>query len=99
MRQDFGDAYAQLFGLDQGLDEAVKLLDPHATAHVVKRLEPGAAQAHLVEDLGELLGEGVLVLLCNSRQRGVETQARFNRDRQQVEGVGQSQPDLLLAPL
>ena len=85
--QYFGDPDAQLFRLDQRLDEGVQFLDTRAAAHIIERLEPRTAEPDLVEHLGELVGQRVVEFLDQAADRGIEAEARLNRDRQQVERV------------
>src|SRR6202022_2655105 len=93
------DTDAELLGLDQGLDEGVQLLHAGAAAHVIERLQPWPAEPDLVEHLRELVGERVLELFREPSDGGVETEARLDRNGQQVECVGQCQAKLFLPPL
>src|SRR5207237_711911 len=68
-------------------------------AHVVEGFERRPAEADLVEDLGELVGQGVAELLDQAADGGIESKPGFDRDGQQVEGIGERQPKLTLAAL
>src|SRR5947199_100769 len=88
--EDLADAGAELLGLDDGLDEVVQVIDPAGAAHLVHGLEPRPAEADLAQDLRELVRQGVLVLVGDARQRGVEAEAGVDGDHEQVHGVRQA---------
>ena len=77
----------------------MQILDPAVAAHLVQRLEARAAEAHLTQRLAEQLGQGVLVLVRDAGQRGVETQPSVDADDKQVERVGQALLDLSPPPI
>jgi len=64
---------------------------------LVERLEPRPAEADLLEDGLELVGEGVVELLGDALDRRVKAEAGLDRDRKQVHHVGESELDLLAA--
>src|SRR5467141_3398083 len=70
-----------------------------AAAHFVERFQARPAEPDLVEHLGEFVREGVLELLRQAANGGIETEAGFDGDGQQVEGVGEREAQLFLAPL
>ena len=85
--EDAGHADTHLLRLDNRLHEVVQVLDPGAAAHVVERFQAGPAQAHLLEDGGELFGERVAELVGDPLHGGVEAEAGLDRDGEQVHGV------------
>src|SRR5438067_3606664 len=77
----------------------MQLLDAGAAAHVVERLQARPAEPDLVEYLRELVGERVLEFFRQASDGGIEAEARFDRDGQQVERVGERQAQFFLASL
>ena len=77
----------------------MQLLDAGAAAHVIEGLQPRPAEPDLVEHLRELVRERVLELFRQTSDGGIEAEARLDRDRQQVERVGERQAQFLLAAL
>src|SRR6266849_2413844 len=92
--QDLADAGAELLRLDDRLDEVVQVLDAAAPAHLVHGLESRPAEADLTQNLGELLGQRVLVLVGDTRERGIETKTGVDGDDEQVHRVRQALLDL-----
>src|SRR5260370_35895526 len=58
--EHFRDTDTELFGLNQGLNEGVQLLDPGAAPHVVERLQPRPAEADSREGRGAFIRGRVL---------------------------------------
>ena len=95
--KDFRDTDAELFRLDQRLDEGVQLFDAGTAAHVIQRLETRPAEPDFVEHLGELIGQRILELFRQPTDGGIEAKSGFDRDGQQVERVRQGQSKFFLA--
>src|SRR5579872_859894 len=53
--QDLSDARTELFRLDDRLDEVVEVVHAAVASHLVQRLEPRAAEAHLAQRLRDQL--------------------------------------------
>src|SRR6202162_5030598 len=97
--QHVGDSDAELLRLNDRLDEVAQLLDLAPPSDIVERLETRTAEADLVEHDRELSGEFVVVLVNHASERGIEAQAGFHRDGEQVERARQGEQDLLLTLL
>src|SRR2546426_6944752 len=97
--QHLRDSHAELLGLDQRQDEGVQFLDPRAPAHVIERLETRPAEPDFIEDLGELIRQRILELLCQPADGGIEAEPGLDRDGQQVKRIRQRQSKFFLAAL
>jgi len=84
---------------DDRADEVRERLDLGPRDHVAQRVPTGLADAHLGEGSPELVDEGPLHLLDDLAQGGIEAKPGADGDREQVEGVGDADDDLLLAAL
>ena len=93
--QHVGDRDAERVGLHHRGDEAAQLGHVGALAEGAHRVGAARADLHLLQHAEELLGERARRVAGDLGERGVEAQAGLDRDRQQVERVGQLAPHLL----
>ena len=97
--QRLRDAGAELVGLNQHRDERRDIVDAGAVGEIAQRVGARLAGAQLEVDQPQLVGQ-ILVrerqLFADALQRLVEAEARFDADHEQVERVGQRQPDPML---
>ena len=100
--QRLRDARAELVGLHQHRDERDDVVHAGALGEVVQRFDARLAGAQLEVDQPQLVGQ-IRVrereLLADALNRLIETEPRFDADHEQVERVGQPEPDAVLPPL
>ena len=100
--QRLRDARAELVGLNQHRDERAEVVDAGAIGEVAQRLGAGLAGAQLEVDEPQLVGEIRIrerQLAADALQRLIEAEPGFDADDQQVERIGERQPDAVRAAL
>src|SRR4051794_36418263 len=97
--QHVGNRHAERVRLHHRRHESPKLGDRRPFTEGSHSVRPSRADLHLLKDAEELLGQWAGRVARHLGQRGIETEACLDGDRQQVEGVGQVLLDLCLAGL
>src|SRR3989441_612188 len=89
--------HTELVGLNDRGDEALQLLYIDALADPPQRFLTGLADALLASGAFELVAQGSLHLLGYLHESGIEAEAGLDRDREQVERVGELFEDRVAA--